>query len=134
MNLIPKTIASLLLLFNGIGAIYGGWNLMLHPDGSSLGITTEWLQHSPFDNFLIPGIVLFVVNGLLSLFVLMAVILNYRFSANLILAQGILLSGWILIQIMMLRIVNFLHVTLGSVGILLIIIGVSQRANDSKAK
>lgn len=29
----------ILLLFNGIGALYGGWNLMMHPDGSSIELT-----------------------------------------------------------------------------------------------
>ncbi|MBK7429478.1 MAG: hypothetical protein IPI62_00670 [Bacteroidetes bacterium] len=134
MNPKRKLLASFLLLFNGIGAIYGGGNLIMHPDGSSLGITTEWLKYSPFDNFLIPGIILFVVNGLLSLFVLIAVITNSRFRGKLIFAEGVLLCGWILIQMIMLREVNFLHITLGSVGILLVIIGNLQISDDSKTR
>ncbi len=129
-----KILASFLLLFNGIGAIYGGGNLILHPDGSSLGITTEWLQYSPFDNFLIPGIILFIVNGLFSLFVLMALIYNSRFLGYMILGEGALLCGWILIQMILLREVNFLHVTLGTVGILLLIIGAKQKTIESKSK
>jgi hypothetical protein len=134
MNPKLKILTSLLLLFNGIGAIYGGGNLILHPDGSSLGITTEWLQYSPFDNFLIPGIILFIVNGLFSLIVFIALIYNSRFLAYMILGEGTLLCGWILIQMLMLREVNFLHVTLGTVGILLLVIGAFQKAIESKSK
>ncbi|MBP6532219.1 MAG: hypothetical protein KA285_02990 [Bacteroidia bacterium] len=134
MNPKLKILASFLLLFNGIGAIYGGGNLILHPDGSSLGITTEWLQYSPFNNFLIPGIILFIVNGLFSLFVFITVISNSRISSTLILAEGLLLCGWILIQMILLREVNFLHITMGIVGMLLITIGLMQKSINSKAK
>jgi len=64
--------ASALLLFNGFGAIYGGWNFMVHPDGSSMQMSLDSLKHTPFHSYLIPGIILFVVNGLLSLGVLLA--------------------------------------------------------------
>jgi amino acid permease len=65
-----KILTVLLLLFNGIGAIYGGGNLILHPDGSSIELSPDWLKHTPFRDYLIPGIILFIANGLLSVFVL----------------------------------------------------------------
>ena len=36
MKTLAKILASALLLINGAGAVYGGANLMLYPDGSSL--------------------------------------------------------------------------------------------------
>lgn len=120
---ILKVAALVLLFFNGIGAVYGGGNLILHPDGSSLGITIDYLKHSPFSDFMIPGIILFLVNGVLSLLIAVLTILNRPNYKNLIFAEGLLLSGWILIQMVLLRTVNFLHVTMGSVGILLLVIG-----------
>lgn len=124
MNItIYKIIAILLLLFNGVGAIYGGGNLILHPDGSSLGITIEWLRYSPFNDFLIPGIVLFLVNGILSFVVIIFILINFRHYRMLVIAEGVLLSGWIVIQMFLLRTVNNLHIIMGSTGLLLIIIG-----------
>jgi hypothetical protein len=120
---IYKIIAILLLLFNGVGAIYGGGNLILHPDGSSLGITIEWLRYSPFNDFLIPGIVLFLVNGILSFVVIIFILINFRHYRMLVIAEGVLLSGWIVIQMFLLRTVNNLHIIMGSTGLLLIIIG-----------
>ena len=120
---IYKIIAILLLLFNGVGAIYGGGNLILHPDGSSLGITIEWLRYSPFNDFLIPGIVLFLVNGILSFVVIIFILINFRHYRMLVIAEGVLLSGWIVIQMLLLRTVNNLHIIMGSTGLLLIIIG-----------
>jgi len=113
----------LLLLFNGIGAIYGGWNLMMHPDGSSIQLSPGWLEHTPFDNYLIPGIILFVVNGWFSLVAFSAVIMNLKNHAWLVIAQGAILLGWIVIQMLLIQTVYFLHLVLGAAGIALLIVG-----------
>ncbi|MFZ7115394.1 MAG: hypothetical protein ACO1G9_08470 [Bacteroidota bacterium] len=122
-----KIVAVLLLFFNGAGAIYGGGNFILHPDGSSLGITEEWLRYSPFENFLIPGIVLFIVNGVFNFVVIIFILKKWNYYQTLVICAGVLLSGWILIQMIMLRDVNNLHVIMGSTGILLIVTGFMLR-------
>jgi hypothetical protein len=35
-------VSILLLLLNGIGALYRGYHFISHPDGSSVQITTDW--------------------------------------------------------------------------------------------
>jgi hypothetical protein len=46
----------LLLVFTGIGGIYGGYALVTAPDGSKMMMSTEILANSPFRTFLVPGI------------------------------------------------------------------------------
>ncbi len=61
-----KTIRNTLLFlltFLGLGALGGGGALILSPDGKLLGIPLTILERSPFSNFLIPGIILFSVLG-----------------------------------------------------------------------
>lgn len=123
MRIILKSAAIALLLFNGTGALFGGWQLITHPDGSGLQLTLDWLKHTPFPNYLIPGVVLFIVNGLFSMATFFALILKYKHSAKLILFQGILLSGWIIIQILLIRTLHPLHLIMGSVGVALIVVG-----------
>jgi hypothetical protein len=54
-----------LLLFLGLGAIGGGALLVISPSGKLLGgLPLSILEHSPFNDFLIPGIILFLVLGL----------------------------------------------------------------------
>jgi hypothetical protein len=48
-------------LFLGISATAGGGLLLLKPDGSLLGMDPGWLNHSPFNTYLIPGLILFPV-------------------------------------------------------------------------
>ena len=58
-----RTLAVALCLFSGISALFGGAVLVARPDGTILGIPVSVLAHSPFHDFLIPGLVLFTVIG-----------------------------------------------------------------------
>ena len=53
-----------LLVFLGIGAIGGGGVFIISPSGKLMGMPLSMLNKSPFDNFLIPGIILFSVLGI----------------------------------------------------------------------
>lgn len=123
MKLVVKIAVIFLLLFNGIGAFYGGSSLILHSDGSGLGMDVSLLEKSPFTDFLIPGIVLFVVNGIGSFIALVFVFLNHPKRSVLVIGQGLVLCGWIVIQIIMIRQLNPLHYILFSTGALLIFFG-----------
>jgi hypothetical protein len=51
-------ILFILLVLLAANAFYGGISFILEPDGSLLKINPEWLERSPFTNYLIPGILL----------------------------------------------------------------------------
>ena len=122
-KLLLDILAVFLLLINGIGAIYGGANLVAFPDGSSIGLSLSWLEHSPFENYFVPGIVLLLANGLLSMIAVAAILIGALISALLVVLQGILLTGWILVQMLLIQTVYFLHVVMGTIGVLLMVIG-----------
>lgn len=118
-----KIGAFFLLLINGGGAVYGGSNLMTYPDGSSLHISLAYLAHSPFRDFFFPGLILLWVNGVFSFVALAGLVFQYRHHARLIMAQGIVLLGWIAIQMMMLRTIDGLHIIFITIGTLLLGLG-----------
>jgi hypothetical protein len=123
-------LAVLILIFSGVSACFGGWMLITSPDGSSLGMTVNLLEHSPFTNFLIPGIVLFTVIGLFSLvsaYLIVRQITRYSF---LIILMGLILIGWIVIQAIMIQTVNYLHVIFIAAGLLLIVSGLMLRKQN----
>jgi hypothetical protein len=122
-----KKLTIVLLLLNGIGALFGGYNLIAHPDGSSFHMPLSILKHSPFHNFLIPGIILFTVNGLSSLLVLLTILLKLKNNTLFITAQGAILTGWIVIQIIMLNGIHYLHLIFGGFGLALIVFGLIAR-------
>lgn len=118
-----KYVALFLLALNGIGAFIGSIPMILDPSGITSNIQLRYLEHSPFSDFLIPGIILFVCNGLLSVIAFVALAFNWRFHGWLVLLQGIVLTIWIIVQVIMLREFNFLQLAFGLIGITLIILG-----------
>ena len=119
-----KIFIVILLLFNGAGAVYGGVNLISHPNGSSIGLPLQLLDGTPFVDYTLPGIVLLIANGALSLLTAAFVLLKTPHFKHYIVAQGVILLGWLFIQILLIKILFFLHYVMGTVGILLVMSGV----------
>jgi hypothetical protein len=114
---------TLLLLLNGMGALYGGWSLINHPDGSHIQLSMHWLEHTPFRDYLIPGIILFIANGIFSLVVVTSILFRWQNSFQFVTAQGLILMGWIIVQMLLIQTIHFLHIILGTMGLFLIVIG-----------
>ncbi len=114
--MMKNRVLFVLHLFVGIGAIGGGLAAILNPV-SPLGITMGALKQSPFQDYLVPGILLFVVVGLGNLFAA----LMLRLGSN---AQGYVSSVfawalviWIVVQCIMMQAVAFLHVLFFLIGL-----------------
>ena len=125
-----KLAALVLLLFNGIGAIYGGYLFIAAPDGSLMHMPLSFLEHSPFTSFLIPGIILIIFNGVFSLVTSVCLLLRTKRYSLMIILQGVILLIWITVQIAMIR--NYdavLHTTFLVVGILFIFLGRKLQCN-----
>ena len=60
-------VTSFVLIITSLNALAAGYSFIVDPDGSGLGITMDYLQHSPFRSFLIPGIVLMTCIGIVSI-------------------------------------------------------------------
>lgn len=106
-----------LLVFLGIGGTVGGAMLTLAPDGSLLGMAPDWLEGSPFSNYVIPGLILFTFNGVLPLLAAYGLVRtpNWRWPDALniyhnrhwcwtyTLYSGIVVITWITIQLVLTR-------------------------------
>jgi hypothetical protein len=57
-------LAIVLEIFLGIGALLGGIQFILAPDGHLLGVPVSMLTGTPFHSFLVPGLLLFTLVGL----------------------------------------------------------------------
>lgn len=121
MKLTVKIIVIILLLFNGIGAFLGGYHLISDPTGGSLQMPLSFLEESPFTSYLIPGIVLFLVNGVFSFVTLFALWRKHSKASLLVMIQGVLLFGWIVVQMILLQVFNPpLHLSFLLIGLSLL--------------
>jgi hypothetical protein len=128
-----RVTAIILLIFNSISALGGGAMLIIDPTGDLIQLPIEYLDQSPFGNFLIPGILLFTLNGVLSAIIAFAVLKKYRLYPQLIILQGLILAVWLSVQIIIIR--DFyapMHVTCYLVAVGLIVSGaLLTRAKES---
>jgi hypothetical protein len=113
-----------LLAFLGISAIGGGGALIISPSGKLLGgLSLSLLKKSPFTDFLFPGIILFLVLGVLSCLVVFALIkrpknkwaesLNFfkdmywAWSFSIYIAFALII--WLQVEMFFIQAVNWLH-------------------------
>ena len=118
-----SNISVLILLTVGINALIAGYSFMTDPSGSGLHIDTGRLKYSPFTDYFIPGLILFIVNGLLNCIAALSIIFGSERYSFAIIGQGGLLLGWIVIQVYLLRDFNFLHCLFAGIAVLLILLG-----------
>ncbi len=104
---------------------------MKQPDGSLLGMSVDWLQYSPFRDYFVPGIILFICNGIFSIITLTAYILRYRYALFLIMVQGLVLLIWIIVQVYLLRTFQLLHLFFGMTGLFFLVSGYTRSKNRS---
>jgi hypothetical protein len=81
------------------------------------------LRHSPFHTFLIPGIILLLANGVLSLLVLYATARRWPPYPWGVVLQGCILTGWIVVEVVLLRMAMWAHYLYGAIGLTLIVLG-----------
>ena len=115
-----------LQVFIGVGAVAGGLGLVLDPSGESLGTPIELLDRTPFATFLIPGIVLFIANGLGSVAGALASFASQRYAGEMAVALGAFLVAWIAVQVYWME-PHWLHALYFGLGILEAALGWSMR-------
>lgn len=114
-----------LLFFLAINAIGGGLFLIIDASGKTLGIPVDLLDNTHFNDYLIPGIILFLANGILSLIVAILTIKQNKNFEWFIILQGCVLIGWLTIEIILNKefFLPILHYPLYSMGIIFVISG-----------
>lgn len=120
---VTRNIFLVLLGFLGLGAIGGGGSLIISPTGELLGMPLSMLEKSPFNNFLVPGIILFLVLGLIPVLLIFALIkrpksklaetINFfkdmHWAWTYSIYIGFILIIWIQLQIVFIQGVHWLH-------------------------
>ena len=121
-------------IFNGLSALAGGIGLMGDPTGGNVAMETEWLEGTPFTNFLIPGIILFVVNGIGNTTGFIFTIRKHMREAEIGMVFGVVMMGWIIVQVILIGYGSFLQPLYFATGLLQLYFGYSLRRFLRKAR
>jgi hypothetical protein len=107
-----------LMLVQGLGGLAGGLSLVLRPDGSIMQMPVSYLDGSPFSDFLIPGLILLLVLGVLPLAVTAGLWMRRRWAWYASVVVGCALMIWILVEITIVPF-SWLQPAFGVVGVLI---------------
>lgn len=118
-----KNMLVFLLAFLGLGAIAGGGALIISPSGELIGMPLSMLGHSPFKNFLLPGLILFIVLGISPILLIIALLkksesalaerlnffkdMHWSWSFSIYIAFALII--WIQLQMVFIQGVSWLH-------------------------
>lgn len=116
-----KTLLFILVAFVALTSVISGLIMMSDPEGVILNMPVSLLQGTPFRDFLIPGIILATVVGGINLLAVAYNLNRHPSRYNWALAGGLVISGWIVIQMLLIQMVNWLHFLYLGIGILIML-------------
>ncbi len=133
-----------LMLFLGIGALISGPMLFGAPDGHLVGWTPEMLEGTPFPNFVIPGIILFLFVGVYQVFVGSSLLRlpawrwpdainpykQYHWAWSASWAMGIILLIWVITETALIGITSFLQPLVAAWGVAEIVLTLLPRTRQ----
>ena len=99
------------------GAFISGAMLIIDPSGTTMGLAKDLLFNSPFQNYLIPGLLLFFVIGGSQALSAYALIKGKAYMKESLLFAGLSLLMWIVVQLFLLGYVFFLQAIILCVSI-----------------
>lgn len=118
-------VSAIILLFVGVGAAAAGFLLVQKPDGSGLGMPLSMLKNSPFPDFLIPGLVLLIINGIGNLAGAYFLFRKDRLSGLIMLFFGAFLTLWMVAQVYWIGLGHFIQVFYFLIGLVEILLGIA---------
>jgi hypothetical protein len=116
-----------LQVFIGLTAIVGGVRLVSDPGGSSLNISLEWLNSSPFTNYFIPGLVLLTIIGVGSFLAGVASFLRNRYAGNIAVVFGTFLIFYMIVEVWFIGLRTLLQPLYFILGVTALILGLKLR-------
>jgi Short repeat of unknown function (DUF308) len=115
-----KTLLFILVSFTAVTALICGLIMISNPDGKAMGLALSVISETPFKDFLIPGIFLTsvgVINFIAAFFNIQRNKNRYTWA----LAGGIILCGWIAVQLILIHQISWLQFVYLGVGLLTIL-------------
>jgi hypothetical protein len=94
-----------LLVLGALNAFGGGYYGL----AGAKDIPKEWLEGSPFSDYFIPSVILFVVVGGSFLLAAIAVFARWRIARLLAVGAGVVVLGWLAVQVAVIGYVSWMQ-------------------------
>jgi hypothetical protein len=117
-----------------VPAMVSGVALAASPSGRLLGLGTDALADSPFSTYLLPGLVLFAINGVGQLLAWVAIRARVTWGGQLAAALGLFLMAWIGAQVRWLAMPSWLQPLMFACGAAELWLGVVIVQGQTRAR
>jgi hypothetical protein len=125
----------ILLFVQGVSAIYGGVSLVVDPSGALLKMEADMLANTPFNSYLLPGLILGLLLGLVPLMLIWPLLArpHWKWARKLniynrqywawtySLYLGFAVIIWIDVQIFLIGYSQFIQTFIAGLGVLILI-------------
>jgi len=119
-----------LQIFIGITAVQGGFGLVSDPSGNKMHVPLELLRNSPFINYLIPGLILLIVNGVGNVLAGIVTFFRTRYTGNLAMFLGVFLTLYMTIEVWFIGLLNLSQPLYFILGLVELILGFKLSKSD----
>lgn len=144
LNKKRSNLLIVLQLFLGIGAMFGGTALIMDPSGEFIGMPLSLLENSFFNNYLLPGLILFCALGMFSIVTASGLLLrwNWEFAEKINIFRdkhwswtfslylGFELIIWITIQVYILDVFYLIHLIYITLGLFIQIVTLLPKVQE----
>ena len=110
-----------------LSAFVAGTMFVVEPSGRLMGMTEVTLARSPFRNYLVPGIVLFMVVGGTQAVAAWSELRRWPRAGWLSMVAGVVLAGWIAVRVAMIGLGHPMQPSLFVAGVVIAGLGWRQR-------
>lgn len=124
-----KLALLILLAFTGVTSVSCGAMMALEPTGSLLLLDLHWLQHTSFENFSLPGLILLAV-GAVHLFAWYNVKSNRKNGLWWAVAAGVLIIGYEAVQMLLLQMTYWLQYSYIALGFFTILMALQLKHKE----
>ena len=117
-----KTFLLILVAFTGVSSLYAGIMMISYPMGLQHSLPLVLLENTPFHTFVLPGIILTVVVGGITVATVFSYLFKSKNRYNWSIASGTVLGIWIALKIIIIQIVHWTDFLFLAIAILIVLL------------
>ena len=107
------------LAFGALNALGGGYYGLT----GAVGVPTQWLEGSPFEDYFVPSLILLVVVGGSFIGAAIAVFARLRADRFATFTAAVVVLGWLTVQIAIIGYVSWMQPATATAGVMVLILG-----------
>jgi len=125
-----KTTLIFLASIVGVLATIIGFMMMAVPDGNMINVNVSILKNTSFQDFRLPGVILFLTVGLSNLLAFFYLFVNHKSKFNWSIIGGVLLIIWIVTQFILIETSRWIDVIAITIGALIVFVSMQLKGKE----